>query len=142
VELTNRDLIARFYADLWDQWDKSVAWEILTEDFLFRGSLGADRRGIEGFLDYVDRVRNALGDYRSDVGEMVEQADKIAIRMTFSGNHRGELFGVPATGQRISWAGAAFFAFRRGRIASLWVLGDVDGVKTQLGLARGKFEGE
>ena len=85
-------------------------------------------------------MRTALGDYRSDIGEMVEQADRIAVRMTFSGNHQGEFFGVPATGQRISWVGAAFFAFREGRISSLWVLGDVDGVKAQLGIAQGRFE--
>jgi predicted ester cyclase len=73
---------------------------------------------------------------------MVEQGNKLAVRMTFSGNHQGELFGVPASGRRISWPGAAFFAFRERRIASLWVLGDVDGVKLQLGIARGQFERE
>jgi len=142
VATANCDLVTRFYVELWDRWDKAIAFEILTEDFLFRGSLGADRRGIDGFLDYVDRVRNALGDYKSDIGEMVEQGNKLAVRMTFSGNHQGELFGVPATGRRISWTGAAFFAFRERRIASLWVLGDVDGVKRQLGIARGQFERE
>ena len=140
MQSTNCDLITRFYAELWDQWDKAVAWEILTDDFLFRGSLGADRRGVDGFLDYVDRVRSALSDYRSDIGEMVEQRDRIAVRMTFSGKHQGDFFGVPATGRRISWAGAAFFGFRDDRIASLWVLGDVDSVKRQLGIALGQFE--
>jgi steroid delta-isomerase-like uncharacterized protein len=140
VQITNRDLVQRFYAELWDQWDKAVAGEILTEDFLFRGSLGADRNGVDGFLDYVDRVRTALGDYRSDIGEMVEGPDKIAVRMTFSGDHQAEFFGVPATGQRISWHGAAFFTFRDGRISALWVLGDIDGIKAQLGIADGAFE--
>jgi len=136
----NRTLVQRFYGEIWDRWDKDVAYEILTEDFLFRGSLGADRRGIDGFLDYVDRVRTALGDYRSDIGEMVEEPDRLAVKMTFSGDHRAEFFGVPATGKRISWSGAAFFGFRDGRISQLWVLGDIDAVKTQLGATRGGFE--
>ena len=137
----NHALIRRFYAELWDQWDRSVAYEILTEDFLFRGSLGADRRGIDGFLDYVDGVRTVLGDYRSDIGEMVEEPDRIAVRMTFSGDHQAEFFGVPATGRRVSWQGAAFFSFRDERISALWVLGDIDGVKQQLGLGSAAFEG-
>ncbi|MCP4307193.1 MAG: ester cyclase [bacterium] len=140
MAITNSDLVKRFYAELWDRWDKAVAQEILTDDFLFHGSLGADRKGIDGFLDYVDQVRTALGDYRSDVGEMVEELDKIAVRMTFSGNHQDEFFGVPATGRRISWRGAAFFTFRERRISALWVLGDIDGVKAQLGIAEGQFE--
>ena len=98
------------------------------------------RKGVDGFLDYVDRVRAALGDYRSEIGEMVEELDRIAVRMTFSGDHQAEFFGVPATGRRISWHGAAFFSFREGRISALWVLGDVDSVKAQLGIAAGQFE--
>jgi hypothetical protein len=41
---------------------------------------------------------------------------------------------VPATGRRIAWSGVAFFDTAEGRITALWVLGDVDAVKRQLGL--------
>lgn len=34
--------------------------------------------------------------------------------------------------ERISWAGAAFFTFRDGRVADLWVLGDLKGLEAQL----------
>jgi predicted ester cyclase len=53
--------------------------------------------------------------------------------MTFKGIHRGELFGVAASGNMVRWSGAAFFRMAEGRIAELWVLGDVDSVKRQLG---------
>jgi predicted ester cyclase len=33
------------------------------------------------------------------------------------------------------WSGAAFFHIIRSQIVSLWVLGDVDAVKRQLGAA-------
>ena len=52
--------------------------------------------------------------------------------MTFSGRHRGPLLGVPATRRRVSWAGAAFFTFSGGRIADVWVLGDLHGLAEQL----------
>ena len=44
-----------------------------------------------------------------------------------------------ATGRVITWAGAAFFRVHNGRIAELWVLGDIDSVKAQLG-AQGTAE--
>ncbi len=59
--------------------------------------------------------------------------DRAAARMTFTGRHQADLFGVPATGGEITWVGAAFFATSDGRIRDLWVLGDIDGVKRQLG---------
>jgi predicted ester cyclase len=43
---------------------------------------------------------------------------------------------VDATGRRVSWAGAAFFRSAPARIVSLWVLGDVEGLKRQLGAER------
>jgi predicted ester cyclase len=52
--------------------------------------------------------------------------------MVFSGRHRAPLLGVPATGRQVSWAGAAFFTIADARIASLWVLGDIEGLKRQL----------
>ena len=57
--------------------------------------------------------------------------------MTFSGVHRGNLFGVPATGRNVTSAGAAFFTIDGDHIAELWVLGDVDAVKRLLGPSTG-----
>jgi len=44
-------------------------------------------------------------------------------------------FGMPPTGREIVWTGAAFFHIIGLQIVSLWVLGDVDAVKRQLGAA-------
>jgi predicted ester cyclase len=54
--------------------------------------------------------------------------------MTFTGIHRGVFFDVPATGRVITWVGAAFFTIARNRVTRLWVIGDIDAVKRQLGV--------
>ena len=46
----------------------------------------------------------------------------------------GPLFGVAPTGKRIEYAGLALFHIRDGRIASGFVLGDLNGLMRQLGL--------
>lgn len=135
-------LVRRFYAEVWDRADEDVARAILDPGFAFRGSLGPERRGVDGFIDYMRAVHAALGEYRCIVDELVATESRAAARMTFTGIHRGGFFGVPATGRRITWAGAAFFAVAGGRIASLWVLGDIDAVKAQLGAAEGAGFGD
>jgi hypothetical protein len=52
--------------------------------------------------------------------------------MCFSGIHRGLLLGQPPTGKRVSWAGAALFHARGGKLESLWVLGDLESLRRQL----------
>jgi hypothetical protein len=40
--------------------------------------------------------------------------------MRFSGIHRSEFFGYPATGKPVEWAGCALFTFKEGKVADLW----------------------
>jgi steroid delta-isomerase-like uncharacterized protein len=129
----NRILIERFYNDIWNRQDFAVADEILAADFRFRGSLGPEMAGVPAFIVYVKSVHAALEDYRCIVKDLVSDNERAAARMTFAGKHRAALFGVAATGRDVSWAGAAFFQIAQGRIASLWVLGDVDDLKRQIG---------
>jgi hypothetical protein len=57
-----RRLVERFYCEVWNTGDETVACEILDPDFRFRGSLGPERVGPAGFLDYMRSVRTALAD--------------------------------------------------------------------------------
>lgn len=133
--MSPRRLVERFYNEVWNRADEAVAREILHAEFAFRASLGPERKGSEGFIDYMRSIHAALGDYRCIIEDVIEGPDRAAARMTFTGIHRGVFFGVPATGRRITWAGAAFFGTDRRQITSLWVLGDIDAVKRQLGAA-------
>ena len=130
--MDNEALVRAFYAEIWDAHDTSRVAALLSPELAFRGSLGSVRHGHAGFIDYVDSVHAALGDYRCHVEELITQGDRTFARITFAGRHRGELFGFPPTGMSVSWAGAAVFAFAEGRITSLWVLGDVHGLLEQL----------
>jgi steroid delta-isomerase-like uncharacterized protein len=129
----SRAIVEQFYNGIWNRQDFAAAGEILAADFRFRGSLGCESSGVPAFLAYVKSIHAALGDYCCTIEELIAEADRAAARMTFVGKHQGPLFGVPATGRKLSWAGAAFFKIAQGRIVSLWVLGDVEGLKQQLG---------
>jgi steroid delta-isomerase-like uncharacterized protein len=129
-------LVERFYTDLWNRQNFTAAEEILAPDFRFRGSLGSQTIGIPAFLAYALSIHVALADYRCTIEEIVADEVHAATRMRFAGIHRAPLLGVDATGRHVSWAGAAFFQVAQARIVSLWVLGDVEGLKQQLGAAR------
>jgi predicted ester cyclase len=129
---TPRNLVRRFYDELWNRADEGVAREILDADFRFRGSLGPELRGPGGFIVYLRAVHAAVDNFTCTVEELIATEESAAAKMLFQGVHRGKFFGVAATGRAVQWSGAAFFAMRGGRIASLWVLGDIDGLKRQL----------
>jgi predicted ester cyclase len=128
--------VRRFYDELWNGPDLSIVGALMHPDVTFRGSLGDTLVGHGPFAGYVTSVTDALGDYRCEFVDLVTspEAGKVAARMTFSGVHRGSFLGVPPTGARVSWAGAAFFTFSGALIRDLWVLGDLASLRSQLGV--------
>ena len=125
-------LIERFYHQMWNRFDKGLIPVLLTEDIRFRGSLGQHKVGYEQFREYVDFIRTVFPDFKNRIEEIVSEGDRSFARLTYSGTHKGELLGIAPTNRRVEYAGSALFRFRDGRIAEVWVLGDVYGLLQQL----------
>ena len=100
---------------------------------LFRGSLGQQATGRDGWRRYRDSVRAGSADFHNEILDLVCEGHKAAARLRYTGTHTGPLLGLRATGRRFGYAGAAFFTADRQRLVSTWVLGDVDGLRRQLG---------
>jgi steroid delta-isomerase-like uncharacterized protein len=125
-------IVRRFYAEIWNDGDLDVIPEICHEGIVFRGSLGDSKVGHRGFADYVRYVRGALGGYRCHIEDTVCEGERVFAKMLFAGRHEKEFRGCAPTGKMLEWAGAALFTIEDGRIAELWVLGDVHGLMAQL----------
>lgn len=125
-------LVAAFYERIWNSGEEGAAASLLAEDFAFRGSLGVSTRGREAFLEYVRSIRSSLASYRCEILACVTEGDQAFARMRFSGDHVAPFRGWPPTGRRVAWEGAALFKFQQGRIATLWVLGDLAGLDAAL----------
>lgn len=97
---------------------------LVTPDVVFRGSLGIEVRGAAGIADYCRQARSVFRDFRVAVGEVIGQGDVAAARLTFTGQHQRELFGVPPTGRRMEYDGMAWMRLEGDRFADLWVMGD------------------
>jgi len=127
------NLVRRFYEELWNERNIAVVPEILAENVRFRGSLGDEKQGHEGFSEYVDKVHTALAGYRCTIETLVEEGGKVVARVEFSGLHQAEFLGIKPTGQRLTWTGEATFSFVGSLICEIYVEGDLDALQEQLG---------
>jgi len=126
------ELIRRFYEDLWNRWDDTAVDEVLHEGFSFRGSLGTEAFGRDGWREYRDAVRAGAYDFHNEVITLVIEGRAAAVRLLYKGTHSGPLAGVEPTGRQFSYAGAAFFTSDGEKLTSAWVLGDLNGLRAQL----------
>jgi predicted ester cyclase len=127
-----RILVERFYFEVWNRADEQAAREILHRDFKFRASLGPEKHGPDGFIDYMRSINAALGNFTCIVDDLITTENRAAAGMTFKGVHCGRFFDVEPTGREVQWAGGAFFTTADKQITELWVLGDVDSLKQRL----------
>ena len=127
-----KEVVRVFFKEMWDKADKSLIPTIFHRDFTFRGSLGPVLRGYDQFAGYFDMVTGALGQYTSDILDMVEEDNKVFAKLRYHGYHRGELLGHPPTGRHVWWYGTPFFTFDGSKVRDLWVLGDVHGLIERL----------
>ena len=131
--MTVRELVRFFYEKFWNEIDLGMADEILHPDVTFRGSVGVGASGRRDVCDYVLMVTTALSGYRCEVESLIADGDRAAAKVRFSGLHRGEFLGYPPTGRRVEWMGAAFFVAEKGMLRDIWVLGDLESLRSQLG---------
>ncbi|HTW04846.1 MAG TPA: ester cyclase [Streptosporangiaceae bacterium] len=126
------DLVMRFYDSLWNQWDDDAVEDTLAPDFRFRGSLGDQTVGRDGWRTYRDKIRLASPDFHNEVVDLVVAGDRAAARLLYRGTHSGPLLGIAPTGRSFSYAGAAFFAVAGNSLSEAWVLGDLAALRAQL----------
>jgi steroid delta-isomerase-like uncharacterized protein len=128
----NKSLVRRYYAEVWNAWSAPALEELISPDIAFHGSIGTAVRGIAEFKQYVSRIRSAFPDFYNHIEELIAEAEKVAARLTYTGTHRGELFGFPGTGRKITYQGLAIFKLKEGKIIRGFVLGDTETLKHQL----------
>lgn len=129
----HKQIVRRFYDELWNKWNYGIIGELLTPDIGFHGSLGGQHKGHQGFIAYAEMVRAVFPDFTNSVEELIAEGDKVAACLTYRGTHRGEIFDIEPTGRPIRYIGTAIFVFRDGLISNAWVLGDRLELLQQLG---------
>jgi len=127
-----KSLIRRYYSELWNAWSPAALEELISPDIVFRGSIGTTVNGIEEFKQYVNKIRAAFPDFHNHIEELIGEGEKVVARLTYTGTHRGELFGFSGIGKKINYQGVGIFQFREGRIVSGFVLGDAESLKSQI----------
>jgi predicted ester cyclase len=95
----------------------------------------ADLRGPEGIRGVVRWLRSAFPDLEYSVEDAFGAGDRVALRCTARGTHRGEFMGRAATGRRFAVQQIHLFRLEDGRIAEHWACRDDIGMIHQLGLA-------
>jgi len=116
----DRSLAHRYFEDLFNAGDLSVADEILDAEIAFAGPITPDGiNGIESFKRFAQAWYRGFPDRHFDLVEEWIDGDRIATLFRITGTHRGEFLGQAATGNAIDVNVMNFFRVQGGKIIAI-----------------------
>jgi steroid delta-isomerase-like uncharacterized protein len=109
--------IARTFIHIWGQGDLAIIDELADPDIVVVYPICPRIiRGTQMFKQVMVSFRSAFPDSDLHIEEEIAEDDKVVIRWLFSGTHRGNIMGIPATNQSVSWTGITIYTIVEGKV--------------------------
>jgi steroid delta-isomerase-like uncharacterized protein len=128
----NKVVVRRFIEEIFVKGNVDAVEKLATSDFTPHSwpSVGP---GTEALKQAMKRVSAGLSDVSMKIDDMIKEDDKVAVRLTAHGKHRGEFMGLPASGKEYTISETHIFHMRDGKVAEHWRDADMLGLMRQLG---------
>ena len=134
----NVTAVKRFFEEVWNKGNLSLVDELLTQDYEDHNRPPGTPRGHKGYKSSVNMFRTGFPDIQFTLDHIIAEGDRLAIRLTGKGTHKGNFMGIPATGKQVSFGGMTFIRFQDGKVAERWGISDIPGLMQQLGVGPGQ----
>jgi steroid delta-isomerase-like uncharacterized protein len=133
----NKDLMRRFAEEVFTAGDVDRVEEFCAPDFVDHqeGPPGTPS-GIEGMKAIVAMYHEAFPDLAVNIEDVIAEGDRVVIRATFTGTHRGELMGILASGKRVEVDSIDIVRIEDGKAAEHWGVTDTMALMEQIGAVR------
>ena len=95
-----------------------------------RGRVTAGKRGI---VEAVSAFRSAFPDLNVTIEDEFAEGDRIFLRTTWRGTHRGEFMGIGATGRSVSFESMDEIRMADGKLKEHWGVTNTLSLLMQLG---------
>lgn len=102
-------------------------------DAVFHGFPSAFAPDRDGIAEFFRALRAGAPDAKIAAEDLLTDEDRVAVRFIVTGTHTGELFGAPATGERIEAEGITILQFLGGQVVERWNRLDDVTFLTQIG---------
>jgi predicted ester cyclase len=78
--------------------------------------------------------RSAFPDVRATIDDLIAEGDKVVVRSTWHGSHKGDFFGIPPTGKDFTLTAIDIVRVVDGKVVEHWGNEDDLGMLAQLGI--------
>jgi steroid delta-isomerase-like uncharacterized protein len=132
----NKAMVRRVFEEALNAGDDAVLDELLAADYT-NHDMPAPAPGPEGFKQVIAQFRAAFPDMAVTIEDEFADGDLVGTRGRFTGTHKGDFMGIPASGMPIDIKYIDLWRVRDGKLAENWVQMDTAGLMQQIGARSG-----
>lgn len=125
--------IVRNYQDAYNTGDFDALADVVAADVRTPNIVPGMPPGLEGAIAVHRTTLLGMPDYLTTIEDLIAEGDKVVARVTMTGTHTGDFWGIPPTGRQVRLTAIYIVRIANGKIVEHW--GEEDGVKVlkQLG---------
>jgi len=137
--MSAKDLKA-FDRRFFEEWNKGKAAAMAAIDktcatnIVWHSTGGEDIHGLKDFKKSMGEFFDAFPDNHFAIDDMFAEGDKVAVRYTITGTHKGEFMGIPPTNKKFTVWAIEIDRIVGGKFVEGWIRFDTLGFMQQLGL--------
>jgi predicted ester cyclase len=128
----NRKIVEKALADFSDPLRRGQYFELYAPEIVLHGYHGVGP-GIDNVKRYYAAFWDAIPDARILADDIIESYDKIVVRFSLTGTHRGSILGIDPTGKAIQLTGMTILRLNEQRCVERWSVTDSLALAMQLG---------
>jgi steroid delta-isomerase-like uncharacterized protein len=135
VSEENKAAVRRVY-DALNSGDLTALADTLADDVVEHEEIPGLSPDKEGVIQFFKDCMEAIGGFRMNVEEIIAEGDRVSVRATASGTHRGEFMGIPATGAQLNVGLSDYFRLEGGKVKEHWGVMDTGAMLMQMGVVK------
>jgi steroid delta-isomerase-like uncharacterized protein len=126
----NEALVRSFVERFWNGKEVDSVGDFVTEDYTDHAYRPGD---VNGLKHTAHTLNGAFPDQTSRLESIVAAGDRVVVRLTMTGTHKGDFRGKEATNRPIDVAVYREYRIENGKIAEHWALFDTATLLRQIG---------
>ena len=124
----NKDIVRRFI-EVYNKRDLDLIDDFIAADYVDHTNK-VDREGLKqlfalGFEAYPD--------WHETIEDIIAEGDKVWVRLSYKGTHKGEFMGLAPTGKKVTSKAVDIYRIVSGKLAEYWNVTDNINIMKQIG---------
>lgn len=116
----NKALVRRVWEEIWNNGNLELVDEVIANEYVFHRRGTPEIKGPDWYKGAYHFLINAFPDFHCTIEDMIAEGDKVMVRTTVQGTHKGEYMGIAPTGRQFSVTEIDVARIKDGKLVEEW----------------------